>query len=150
MADIVDQKTRRRMMSGIRGQDTKPEILIRKALFARGFRYRLNDKRLPGKPDLVFPKYKAIVFVHGCFWHGHNCPLFKLPATNTEFWRNKIEANSKRDIFQRHELQSAGWRVLTVWECAIRGKRKLGLEATIDLMARWLLGDYGPEEIKGK
>ena len=93
MADVVDRKTRSRMMSGIRGKNTRPELLIRKGLHARGFRFRLHDKRLPGKPDLVLPKYSAVIFVHGCFWHGHDCHLFKWPQSRREFWRKKITRN---------------------------------------------------------
>ena len=97
MADIVDKKTRSKMMAGIKGKNTKPEMLIRKALFAKGLRYRLHDKNLPGKPDLVFPKYKAVIFVQGCFWHGHDCHLFKWPTSNKEYWRNKINRNREVD-----------------------------------------------------
>ena len=97
MTDVVDSKTRSRMMSNIRDRNTKPEIKIRQALHAKGFRYRLHDKKLPGKPDLVFPKYKAVIQINGCFWHGHSCPLFKWPLTRVEFWQNKIGGNIKRD-----------------------------------------------------
>ena len=103
-------------MSGIRGKDTKPEITIRKALFRQGFRYRLYDKKLPGKPDLVLPKYGAVIFVHGCFWHQHDCHLFKMPSTRQEFWYTK-------KVLER--LHGEGWRTLIVWECALKGKNKL-------------------------
>ncbi|MGD9709926.1 MAG: very short patch repair endonuclease [Halothiobacillaceae bacterium] len=123
MADIVDKATRSRMMSGIRGKDTKPELVVRKFLHAQGLRYRLHVKELPGQPDLVFPKYKAVVFVHGCFWHGHNCRLFKVPATRTEFWLDKIHGNIERDKKVVDRLIELGWRVATVWECAIKGSK---------------------------
>ena len=108
-------------MSRVRGKDTKPELLIRKGMHAAGLRYRLHDRRLPGTPDLVFPGSRSVIFVHGCFWHGHDCPLFRLPATRTEFWATKIAANQARDIRAVADLRAMGWRVLTIWECAVRG-----------------------------
>jgi DNA mismatch endonuclease (patch repair protein) len=138
MADIVDKRTRSRMMSGIKGKNTKPELVIRKALFAKGFRYRLHDKRLQGKPDLVFPKYKAVIFVHGCFWHGHDCHLFKWPTSNTEFWRTKINRNKEVDTRNRSGLLDDGWRVLEVWECALKGSKKLEFEHLLNLITSWL------------
>lgn len=126
MADVVDNATRRRMMSGIRGKDTKPELQIRKALHAQGFRFRLHNKGLPGKPDLVFPRYRTVLFVHGCFWHGHLCDIFKWPKTNQEFWRNKIEGNQKRDALVREQLGTLGWHQITIWECQIRRSIKSG------------------------
>ncbi|MTD34123.1 very short patch repair endonuclease [Paludibacterium denitrificans] len=139
MTDIVDKATRSRMMSGIKGKDTKPEIFIRKALHARGFRYRLHDKALPGKPDLVFPKYKAVVFIHGCFWHGHDCRYFKVPQTRTDFWLEKIAGNRQRDARQLAQLKQAGWRVLIVWECATRKNETLSKDMLIDCVADWLI-----------
>jgi DNA mismatch endonuclease, patch repair protein len=139
LADVVDPATRSRMMAGIRGKNTKPEMLIRRGLHARGFRYTLHCK-LPGKPDICLPKYRAVIFVHGCFWHGHDCHLFKWPATRQEFWREKIEANRRRDADAREVLASKGWRVLTVWECSIRGPNALGLQAALDAATLWLLG----------
>lgn len=139
MADIVDSATRSRMMSGIRGRDTKPEILVRSLLHRQGFRFRLQVRTLPGKPDLVLPRYHAVIFVNGCFWHGHDCPLFRLPGTRTEFWRNKIEANRCRDRRVREELLAAGWRVGVVWECALRGAGK-DVEGVVHHLAEWLRG----------
>lgn len=126
------------MMSGIRGRDTRIEVSLRKALFARGLRYRINDPRLPGKPDIVLPRYRAVVFVHGCFWHGHDCPLFRLPATNTSFWRDKIGANRARDARVCGELAALGWRVAVVWECALRGRGRLAGDAVACMLSDWL------------
>ncbi|MBN2765239.1 MAG: DNA mismatch endonuclease Vsr [Paludibacteraceae bacterium] len=123
MADVHDKATRSYNMSRIRNKDTKPEILVRKFLFANGFRYRLNDKKLPGKPDIVLPKYKTVVFVNGCFWHGHeNCKYFKLPATRTEWWKEKIEGNIKNDIKKHNQLRETGYKVIVVWGCEIKNK----------------------------
>ena len=123
MADVHDKATRSYNMSRIRNKDTKPEILVRKFLFANGFRYRLNDKKLPGKPDIVLPKYKTVIFVNGCFWHGHeNCKYFKLPATRTEWWKEKIEGNIKNDITKHALLREAGYKVIVVWECEVKNK----------------------------
>lgn len=138
MADIVDRKTRSQMMSGIRGKNTKPEIVIRKALFAKGFRYRLHDKKLPGKPDLVFQKYNAVIFVHGCFWHAHDCHLFKWPSSNEDFWKTKINRNREVDELNRSNLLIMDWRILEVWECALKGKTKLEFNHLIDLVTTWL------------
>lgn len=121
MADIVDKATRSRMMSGIRGRDTRIELTVRRALHARGFRYRLGGAGLPGKPDLVLPKYKTVIFVNGCFWHGHNCPLFRMPGTRPEFWQAKIESNRNRDERVLGQLADMGWHVFVVWECSLRG-----------------------------
>lgn len=129
MTDIVDRATRSRMMSGIRGKDTKPELRVRRFLHAIGFRFRLHDKRLPGCPDLVLPKWKTVVFVHGCFWHMHDCRYFKLPGTRTEFWRDKLAGNRARDEVTRRQLEVLGWRVLVIYECALRDDPKTALEA---------------------
>lgn len=120
MIDVVDAATRSRMMSGIRGVDTKPEWAIRSGLHRLGLRYRLHDRSLPGRPDLVLPKYRVVVLVHGCFWHGHDCRYFKWPRTRAEFWREKIVQNQNRDHRQIDQLRKDGWRVLVVWECAVR------------------------------
>lgn len=108
-------------MAAVRGKDTKPELIIRRGLHRLGFRYRLQAKDLPGKPDLVLPRHGAVIFVHGCFWHGHDCPLFRLPATRTEFWRGKIASNVLRDRKNLDALHRKNWRVAVVWECACRG-----------------------------
>lgn len=137
------------MMAGIRGKDTRPEMILRRGLHARGFRFRLNDRRLPGSPDLVFPGRRAAVFVHGCFWHGHACPLFRLPATRQEFWRAKIEGNATRDKAAESALLADGWRVLTIWECALKGRGRLPAETVLDRAAEWLVNGPAREEIAG-
>lgn len=128
--DVHDKATRSYNMSRIKGKNTKPEELVRKYLFSKGFRYRKNDKRLPGSPDIVLPKYKTVIFVNGCFWHGHEgCRYFVWPKSNPEFWKNKIEANIVRDKKNIQLLQSQGWCVLVVWECELKTKsRKATLE----------------------
>lgn len=124
MADVLTSKQRSYNMSQIHGKDTKPEELVRKYLFSRGFRYRKNDARLPGKPDIVLPKYKTVIFINGCFWHKHEgCKYFVWPKCNAEFWRNKIEANVERDLRQQRALQAMGWKVIIVWECALKGDK---------------------------
>ena len=148
--DVVTPDVRSRMMSGIRGKNTKPELLIRKALFARGFRYRLHDKSLPGKPDLVFPKYRAVIQVNGCFWHGHNCPLFKWPSSRPEFWKEKITGNRQRDMASCEELERLGWRVMTVWECALKGKDKLPFEVLLYLVESWLVYSGSSMEVPAR
>ena len=121
MTDIVDKSTRSRMMAGIRGKGTRPEMVVRRALHALGFRYRLNVRSLPGTPDLVLPKGRVVVFVHGCYWHRHEgCRYATTPATNTEFWNSKFTANVARDARNVRDLRGAGWRVGIIWECALR------------------------------
>ena len=119
--DVVDRQTRSRMMSGIRGGNTRPECLIRCHLHRMGFRFRIHGRDLPGKPDVVLPRWRAVVLVHGCFWHRHECRLFKWPSTRTKFWRTKLNANHARDQQVLQELEALGWRVCVVWECALKG-----------------------------
>ena len=149
MADIVSPKVRSRMMSGIRGKNTRPELLIRRGLFALGFRYRLHGKRLHGRPDLVFPKYHAVVFVNGCFWHGHDCHLFRWPSSRPSFWEEKITSNRARDVDVKIALAADGWRVLTVWECALKGRRKRLLDDVIRRAAAWIRKGPRSLEIRG-
>lgn len=149
MPDIVDQKTRSRMMSGIRARDTTPEITLRKALFARGFRYRVCVRGIAGRPDIVLRYLNAVIFVHGCFWHGHDCPLFRLPSTRREFWAHKIESNRQRDRTVLAELLSQGWRTCTVWECAVRGRNRVTMNAVATRVADWLRGDARELSIRG-
>lgn len=137
MTDIVDQQTRSRMMSGIRGKDTKPELALRRALHARGFRFRLHSKVLDGRPDIVLPKFRAVVFVHGCFWHRHEgCRYTTTPSTRREFWQAKFTANVARDDSVIGTLLEDGWRVAIVWECALRQVDNVNI--TADLLSAWL------------
>ena len=139
--DIVDRQTRSRMMAGIRGKNTKPELALRKGLHALGFRYRLHSSRVIGKPDLIFPRYNAVVFVHGCFWHWHEgCQYATTPATRPDFWQAKFDSNVARDQKVREQLLNDGWRVATVWECALRGNDRL--HRSIHACADWLKEDH--------
>ncbi|MDP3600958.1 MAG: very short patch repair endonuclease [Bosea sp. (in: a-proteobacteria)] len=146
MTDIVDQQTRSRMMSGIRGENTSPELIVRRALHARGFRFRLHSTKVQGRPDLLLPRYRAVIFVHGCFWHRHEgCRYATNPSTRREFWQSKFEANVARDCRVRGALLEDGWRVATVWEC---GLRKPDLAAvSIALLIAWLCTDDRAVEI---
>ena len=150
MADIVTPAVRSRMMSGIRSKDTRSEIGIRKALHAAGFRYRLHRRDLPGTPDITLPRYKAVIFVHGCFWHGHGCHLFKWPATRPEFWATKIGSNQERDQRSRSMLLQLGWRRLVIWECAFRGKHRLDFDILMTGVATWLGSDCAEGELGGE
>lgn len=124
MADVHSKETRSFNMSRIRGKNTKPEMLVRKYLFSKGFRYVLHDKRLPGKPDIVLPKYKTVIFVHGCFWHGHDaCKYYVVPKTRTEWWLNKINRNKQNDINAEASIQQLGWNVISIWECSLKGSQ---------------------------
>lgn len=135
--DNVDKVTRSRIMSAVRGKNTKPELALRRALHARGFRFRLHAGKVRGRPDLVLPKYRAVVFVHGCFWHRHQgCRYATIPSTRSEFWQAKFDANVARDSAVRRKLLEDGWRVATVWECALRKQEQVG--ASIGLLAVWL------------
>lgn len=136
-------------MAGIRGKDTKPELALRKALHARGFRYRIHSVHVPGKPDIVLSRYHAAIFVHGCFWHGHGCHLFRLPRTRVDFWREKIARNQNRDATVARDLAEHRWRQLVIWECAIRGRNRIGLEAAVDQTVAWLEGDMMTGSIRG-
>ena len=131
--DKLTKEQRHHCMASIRGKNTGPEIMVRKFLFSRGFRYRLNHPRLPGHPDIVMRKYRTCIFVNGCFWHGHdNCRYFVLPKTNTEFWKAKIERNRSRDIEEQRKLASMGWHCITVWECQLKpAVRKQTLESLV-------------------
>jgi DNA mismatch endonuclease (patch repair protein) len=150
MVDVVTPEVRSRMMAGIKGKNTKPELLIRKKLFEKGFRYRLHVRDLPGKPDLVFPRHKAVVFIEGCFWHGHDCHLFKWPKSREEFWRKKINGNRLVDERTRKALTKEGWRILTVWECAIKGKTRLDINIVTGRIEKWLRSCNKLKGITGK
>jgi DNA mismatch endonuclease (patch repair protein) len=136
-------------MSGIRGKNTRPELIIRKALSLKGFRYKLHDKKLPGKPDLVFPKYHSVIFTHGCFWHGHNCHLFKWPSTRPKFWKTKINRNREVDKINYKQLKKDGWYILTIWECALKGKTRRPFEDVLARTEHWLLYEFRNKQIKG-
>jgi len=123
MADIFSKIKRSEVMSKVTAKDTRPEVKVRKFLFSKGFRYRKNDKRFPGKPDIILPKYKTAIFVHGCFWHHHdNCRAAALPQTNYEFWKNKMETNIKRDRKNQKDLKKLGWKILVIWQCQIKNR----------------------------
>ena len=138
MTDIVDKATRSRMMAAIGSRNSVPEVVFRRALHARGLRYRLHDPRLPGTPDLVFPRFGAVCFVHGCFWHRHTgCPYTTTPGTREEFWQAKFRANVARDSRNQEDLLKSGWRVAVIWECALRGQARAKTACEVD---RWLRG----------
>lgn len=128
-------------MSRIRSRDTKPELLIRSLLHRAGFRFRLHRKDLPGRPDIVLPKWRAVIDVRGCYWHAHGCHLFQKPQQNSEFWRSKLQANVDRDLRNALALERLGWRHLVIWECALRGKNKLGLDALDRTITEWIHSD---------
>lgn len=136
-------------MARIRGRDTRPELVIRRGLHARGYRYRLHDRKLPGRPDLVFPGRRAAILVHGCFWHGHDCHLFRWPDTRAVFWREKIGRNRERDVATRASLRDAGWRLLEIWECALKGRTRRSPAEVIARAAAWLDSGAGCSEIRG-
>lgn len=149
MADIVPAEVRKRMMAGIGAKNTKPEVFLRSGLHRKGFRFRLHYKGLPGRPDLVFPKYKAVIFMHGCFWHGHDCHLFKWPKTRVEFWKQKIVKNRERDARQQQDLLKIGWRIGIVWECALKGKKRLPVDLLMEICSDWLLSDKQELRLSG-
>ena len=138
MTDVHSQETRSYNMSRIKAKDTKPELLVRKYLFCKGFRYRVNVKDLPGKPDIVLPKYKTVIFIHGCFWHGHEgCKYFVIPKTRTEWWTEKIRKNKERDQQEHEALRKTGWNIITVWECQLKPrKREQTLEGILLLLQK--------------
>ena len=138
MTDIHSKAVRSKNMAAIKGRNTRPEMLVRRALHTAGFRYRLHVANLPGKPDLLFPKYKAVIFVQGCFWHQHQCAMFHWPKTRTEWWKQKISSNRAHDEAVQDKLRELGWRVLLVWECALKGKKKLPLPQLTNKITNWL------------
>lgn len=148
--DVHSPETRSYNMSRIRGRDTKPEMLIRRGLHARGFRFRLHARDLPGRPDLVFPRRRAVILIHGCFWHGHDCPMFRLPASRADFWQTKIEATRARDARAADALAEAGWRQLTIWECAVRGPARRTVSETLDVCACFLVEEVSSHELTGE
>ncbi|NMG39457.1 DNA mismatch endonuclease Vsr [Chelativorans sp. ZYF759] len=150
MPDIVTPEIRSRIMARIRGTNTKPEMILRKGLHAQGFRFRLHDRALPGSPDIIFPRYGAVLFANGCFWHGHDCHLHRLPGTRPEFWQAKIARNRERDAVVLQALGELGWRQGIVWECSLRGRSRLPLEDVIATCADWLRSNVDSLEIRGR
>lgn len=136
-------------MAGIRGKNTKPEMVLRRGLHRLGFRFQLHRSDLPGKPDLVFPKHRAVLFAQGCFWHGHGCHLFKWPKSQEAFWRTKIQQNRERDVSALRRLKEGGWRTGQVWECALKGRGRLEPEAVLNSCADWLMSSADVLEISG-
>jgi DNA mismatch endonuclease (patch repair protein) len=136
-------------MAGIRGKGTKPEMVLRRGLHRLGFRFQLHRRDLPGTPDLVFPKYGAVLFAQGCFWHGHQCHLFKWPSTRPTFWKEKIQGNRQRDAEAVIRLRDSGWRVGIVWECALKGRSKVPLACVLEKCENWLGSSDAELEISG-
>ncbi|WP_186030007.1 very short patch repair endonuclease [Burkholderia gladioli] len=149
MTDILAPEQRSLRMAAVRRINTGPELAVRRLLHGAGFRYRLNARQLPGSPDIVLPKWKIAVFVHGCFWHGHDCSLFKLPATRTEWWRAKILSNTARDRRAIDALVIDGWRVMVVWQCALKGRGRLSPERLGALLSDGVRGGATVVEIQG-
>ncbi len=147
--DVHTKAQRHYNMSRIRGQDTKPEMLVRRGLHAEGLRFRLHVRDLPGRPDIIFPRHRAIIFVHGCFWHGHECPLFKIPKTRPDFWEKKIFANKERDQKVIAQLLGHRWRVLTVWECSLKGPNRHETSKLIAKCTDFVTGNTLQAEIEG-
>ena len=146
MVDTVDKATRSKNMSKVRNKDTKPELLVRKYLHSRGIRYRLHDKKLCGKPDIILAKYRAVIFIHGCFWHRHeNCHLAYTPKSRVDFWTRKFESNVKRDKQVHSLLKEDGWRILTIWECALRSKN---VEIYLEQVCQWLTSNISEKIIE--
>lgn len=141
MADRLTPDQRRLNMSRIRAKDTRPEFAVRRLLHRAGFRFRLHRRDLPGRPDIVLTRYRTVIFVHGCFWHGHGCSLFKMPATRTEFWSAKIESNRRRDEIAVAGLRETGWRSLWVWECALKGRGRLSQDILTDRIAGFITSE---------
>jgi len=141
--DVLTVEQRRLNMSRVRGRDTRPELAVRKALHACGLRYHLHVRALPGCPDLVFPAFRTVLFVNGCFWHGHDCSLFKEPSTRADFWKQKIGRTVQRDHERTNALIAQGWRVLTVWECALRGRRRRTLPHIVSRCEQFIRSGTG-------
>ena len=147
MADIKSKEERSRNMAAIKGKDTKPEMIVRKYIFSKGLRYRIHVKSLPGNPDIVLPKYKTVVFINGCFWHGHDaCKYFRLPKSNIEFWDTKIKNNKNRDIINEERLKEAGWKVIRIWECEI--KKVKDREKILETLYKQIITSHIPYLIK--
>lgn len=147
MTDVLSPEQRRRNMSQIKGKNTTSELGVRKELWRRGYRYRLHKKGLPGRPDIVLNRFKAVIFVNGCFWHRHECHLFKWPKTRTEFWKEKINKNADRDKKNYQALIESGYKVMVIWECSLKGKSKIPMSEIADVVEGWLISDEEFKEI---
>jgi DNA mismatch endonuclease, patch repair protein len=147
--DVLTNQQRRHNMSRIRGKDTMPEMQLRRGLHAAGLRFRLHAAGLPGRPDMVFPRHRAVILMHGCFWHGHDCSLFKQPATRPEFWAQKISGNRERDGRTVKALQAAGWRLLIVWECSLKGPARRPVAEVVDYCAAFIRGEEPQARLAG-
>jgi len=147
LPDIVSPEVRSRMMAAVGPKNSKPEMILRRGLHALGYRYRLHDRKLPGRPDLVFPGRRAVILVNGCFWHGHDCHLFRWPGTRPEFWHDKIRANIRRDSATRTRLGELGWRVCEVWECQLKGRDRRPVDEVLAECAAFLDGNSGYHSI---
>jgi len=134
----IAANARSKMMAAVKSKNTEPELNVRKALYARGLRYRLHNKKLPGNPDLVFPKYKAVIFINGCFWHHHGCRLSQIPKTNYEFWLKKLNENARRDELNIAKLQSLEWKVKIIWLCMLKNKKVFYSEKQVDEVIKWI------------
>jgi len=145
--DVHSSDIRSKNMAAIKSRDTSPELIVRKTLHVAGYRYRLHARNLPGSPDLVFLKYRAVLFINGCFWHKHECHLFRLPKTRTEFWNSKLSGTAAKDNVNLGLLRDLSWRTGTIWECSLRGKTRLTLVAITDIMSEWLKSDRQSLEI---
>jgi len=145
--DVHSKAVRSKNMRAIKSKNTRPELFVRRLLHSLGFRFRLHARKLPGTPDIVLKKYKAVIFVHGCFWHGHDCYLFSMPKTRTEFWSKKISGNQQRDKLAYKKLVSNGWRVLYIWECALKGRKRLDIGILTDTIEEWLIAEEPSAEV---
>lgn len=150
MVDVHNKQSRHKNMVAIRSNNTKPERFVRRTLASLGFRYRINVRGLPGTPDIVLKKHNAVIFVHGCFWHGHQCHLFKIPQTRTEFWKSKIQSNICRDERAIKQLKSLGWRILIAWECSLKGSKCLSKQEFSKSLKEWLQISSWHAEITSK
>lgn len=149
MADVVSPAVRSRMMSGIRSTNTKPEIILRRGLHAAGFRFRLHGRQLPGRPDIVLARYSAVIFANGCFWHGHDCHMFRMPSTRPDFWQAKIARNQENDARAIAALAVLGWRRAVIWECALKGRSRLPAGTVVSRCVSWLKSGRKTLEIRG-
>ena len=150
MTDVVSSAVRSRMMAGIRGKNTKPELVTRSALHRLGYRFRLHARNLPGRPDIVLPKWNAVILVHGCFWHGHDCHLFKMPSTRPQFWAAKFKRNREVDVRAVNALRAEGWRIAQIWECALKGRTSMPIETIAARCVTWLTSSRRTLNLRGR